>query len=267
MKLIAVLLALAVSASATDFPLGAVTEFTVTLSLEQRRAIGRGQTSRTDRALCAIGLPAHFDPARPGSILVVSSTSDPGYNSSRAWLRERYAPAALAAGWIVIAADPPTPQPPTVDSPELRYGLVRAALDHLARIWPGSADWPLVCAGFSGGSKHSVHIAAQAARDGRNVIGLFLGGCNEDVSYTAFNLYAPPRRAFRRVPVFISGGEGDRIATPDAQAQVEASLRSNGFTRVRRESYPGVHEFHEPHLVAALEWFADLQRPVGALPW
>lgn len=254
----------AAESAAQDYVFGEVTEFTVTLSLEDRRTIGRGQISRTDRALCAVALPRHFDPALNWPILVVSATSDPGYNSSRTWLRDRYADTALAAGWVVVAADPPTPQPPALDLPELRYVLARAALGHLARRWPGFAEWPLACGGFSGGSKHSVHVAAQAAREGRTVIGLFLGGCNEDISYTSINLHNPPRRIFRRVPVFISGGEGDRVAPPDSQVRVEASLRSNGFTRVRRESYPGVHEFHAPHLADALAWFRELYLPVGA---
>lgn len=258
--LLALLTALAAPAiDAADFRPGEITPFTVELTPEQRRTIGRGRTSRTDRALCAVGLPAGFDPARAWPILMVSSTSDPGFNSSRHWLAERYAATALAAGWIVLAADPPTPQPPALDAPQLRHTLAAAALAHLARTWPGFAEWPLACGGFSGGSKHSVHLAAQFARDRREIVGLFLGGCNEDVAPLALNLFSPPRRAFRQVPVFISGGDADPIAAPADQRQVAASLRGNGFARVRFESYPGGHEFYVPHLAAALAWFDELR--------
>ncbi len=240
-------------------PGGEAAGFIVALTPEQRRAIGRGRPAQTDRALCAVAVPVGFDPARPWPVLVVSSTSDPGYNSSRLWLRERYAATALAAGWVVLAADPPTPQPPALDTPELRFALVESALDALARDWPGARDWPLAFGGFSGGSKHSVFLAAQSARAGRVVAGLFLGGCNDDASTTALNLFSPPRRTFRRIPVFISGGDRDEVATPAGQARVEGSMHGNGFVQVRRETYAGGHEFHAPHLAVALRWFDGLR--------
>lgn len=254
----------AAPAAAQEYVPGEVTEFEIPLSLGERRNIGRGNIARTDRALCAVAVPRDFDPGRTWPVLVVSATSDPGYNSSRLWLRERYADTALAAGWVVVAADPPTPQPPQVDSPELRYVLARAALNHLELTWPGIARWPLAFGGFSGGSKHSVNLAAQAVREGRLVIGLFLGGCNRDPSYTAVNHFSPPRQVFRRIPIFLSGGEGDRVATPADQRTVATSLRANGFGQVRYETYPGVHEFHPPHLADALAWFRELHLPVGA---
>lgn len=248
-------------ALADGFRSGEITEFAVDLSAAQRRAIAGGRLARTDRALCSVALPPGFDPARTWPILIVSSTSDPGYNSSRLWLRERYATAALAAGWVVLAADPPTPQPPNLDTPQLRYVLAHAALEELARTWPGFAEWPLAFAGFSGGSKHSVHLAAQFARHRRVAVGLFLGGCNEDVSALSMNIFSPPRRAFRGIPVFVSGGETDEIAPRAAQLNVVASLRGNGFAQVRYETYPAGHVFHTPHLAAALSWFDELRRP------
>lgn len=244
---------------AAELRAGDVTEFTVMLSADQRRTIGRGRPARIDRAVCVVGVPAGFDPGRPWPILVVSATSDPGYNSSCTWVRERFAGPALAAGWVVIAADPEVPQPPAIDGPELRYVLAAAALDHLARTWPGFAEWPVAFGGFSGGSKHSVHLAAQFARAGRVAVGLFLGGCNDDVSTVAMNLYSPPRRAFRRIPVFLSGGMADTVAAPAEQARTAGSLRGNGFRQVRHETYSGGHVFHPPHLATALAWFDELR--------
>lgn len=245
--------------AAPNIPPGEVTAFTVPLTLPQRRFIGGGQPANTDRALCAVAVPPGFDPARTWPVLIVSATSDPGYNSSRLWLKERFAATALAAGWIVIAADPPTPQPPAVDTPELRYTLAVAALEELERHWPGLHDWPLAFGGFSGGAKHSVFLAALFARAGRPGTGLFLGGCNLDVADDALNRYAPPRKEFVRTPVFISGGNNDPVATPVEQARVEASMRGNGFGHIRRESYPGGHEFHAPHLATALKWLDSIR--------
>jgi hypothetical protein len=245
--------------AAANIPPGQITAFTVMLTPAQRRFIGHDRLSQTDRALCAVAVPANFDPARSWPVLLVSATSDPRYNSSRLWLTERFAATALAAGWVVLAADPPTPQPPATDSPELRYTLLVAALEQLERQWPGLHDWPLAFGGFSGGSKHSVFLAALFARAGRPGTALFLGGCNDDVSSDAISRFAPPHGLFRQTAVFISGGSTDPVATPKEQARVEASMRGNGFTRLRRQSYPGGHEFHAPHLAAALQWFDELR--------
>jgi hypothetical protein len=245
--------------AAPNIPPGEVTAFTVPLTPLQRRFIGGDHLANTDRALCVVAVPPGFDPARSWPVLIVSATSDPGYNSSRLWLKERYAETALAAGWVVIAADPPTPQPPMVDSPELRYTLAVAALEELERHWPSMRDWPLAFGGFSGGAKHSVFLAALFAKAGRPGTGLFLGGCNLDVSDDALNRFSPPRRVFQQTPVFISGGNSDDIATPVEQARVEASMRGNGFTRIRRESHAGGHVFHAPHLAEALKWIDSVR--------
>jgi hypothetical protein len=247
------------ASGAGEIPPGEVMAFTVPLTLSQRRYIGGGRVANTDRALCAVAVPPGFDPGRTWPVLLVSATSDPGYNSSRVWLKERFAETALAAGWVVVAADPPTPQPPAVDTPELRYTLLVAALEELERRWPALHDWPLAFGGFSGGSKHSVFIAALFAKAGRPGFGLFLGGCNANVGDDALSRFSPPRREFLRTPVFISGGDTDAVATPVEQARVEASMRGEGFVRVRRESYVGGHVFHAPHLAVALQWFDELR--------
>jgi hypothetical protein len=242
------------AAEATGIKPGEVTAFTVPLTGLQQRFIGAAQSAGLDRALCVVAVPANFDPAKTWPVLIVSAPSDAGYNSSRIWLRDLYAGTALAAGWIVIAADPPVLQSPETDTPELRYTLAVAALEELEKQWRGIRDWPIAFGGFSGGAAHSVFLAALFAKAGRPGVGLFLGGCNADVSEDALNRFAPPRRVFRAMPVFLSGGNTDTFATPIEQARVEASLRDNGFTRIRRESFAGGHVFHAPHLAAALKW-------------
>lgn len=248
----------------TEIRPGEVMAFTVPLTLSQRRYMGGGRVANTDQALCAVAVPPGFDPRRTWPVLLVSATSDPGYNSSRLWLKERFAETALAAGWIVVAADPPAPQPPAVDTPELRYTLLVAALEELEKQWPAIHDWPLAFGGFSGGSKHSVFIAALFAKAGRPGVGLFLGGCNANVGDDALSRFAPPRKPFLQTPIFISGGDTDPVATPVEQARVEASMRGEGFLRVRRESYAGGHVFYPAHLAVALKWFDELRAPPPA---
>lgn len=255
MRLIFVLLVCALAGTG----LGAdVREWTSLLAPELRRLAGRGNLSRLTTVHAFVATPPGFDPARPWPVLLVSATSDPGYNSSRVHARQFVAVAA-AAGWVVLAADPPAALPPSLDTNEIRYALALAALRDLARDWPGVEQWPLALAGHSGGAKRTGWLGAMFARDGRLPVGLFQSGCNAGTAAAAINRYDPPRREFRRVPVFLSSGDADRIATVRDHEVVETALRANGFTRVRREVFAGGHVLHAPHAALALAWFDGLR--------
>ncbi len=235
-----------------------VREWTSPLSPELRRLAGLGSLSRLTTVHALVATPPGFDPARPWPVLLVSATSDPGYNSSRVHARQFLAIAA-AAGWVVLAADPPSPLPPQLDTNEIRHALALAAFRDLARDWPGVEKWPLALAGHSGGAKRTGWLGAMFARDGRLPVGLFQSGCNASTADAAINRYGPPRREFRRVPVFLSSGDADRIATVRDHALVEKTLREDGFTRVRREVFAGGHVLHTPHAALALAWFDELR--------
>lgn len=257
------ILAAALSACWVRSPGGEPVELSVPLSDTLRRVAGNGKRSSHQTARIAYAVPPGFDPARPWPILVISATSDPSYNSSTLHLRD-FATAATAEGWVVVAADPPRPVPLGLDSNELRYALARAALAHLATLWPGSDRWPLAFGGFSGGAKRSGWLAAMFARDGRVPIGIFQGGCNAATTAEAVNIYGPPRRAFRAVPVFLSSGEADGIATPGEHRMVATVLRADGFSRVRFETYAGGHVLDPAHVGAALRWFLATTQKEGA---
>lgn len=234
-------------------------ELTVPLSDGLRRMAGGGKLSPLKSAQIAYAVPPGFDPGRAWPILLISATSDPGYNSSTQHLRD-FAPTATAEGWVVVAADPPANVPPTLDSNELRHALAKAALDHLASFWSGSEKWPLALGGFSGGAKRSGWLAAMFARAGRAPIGIFQGGCNAATAAEAVNIYGPPRKVFRAVPVFLSSGDTDRIATPAQHRAVAAALRADGFAHVRLEVYAGRHLLYPDHVTEALRWFESLAR-------
>jgi predicted esterase len=193
-------------------------------------------------------------------VLVVSSTSDAKYNSSRR-LMTRFTAPALAAGWVVVAADPDQPAAEGDDTNGLRYALIKAALAGLQLQWPGSARWPVAYGGFSGGAKRSAWMAAMSALDGRTPVGVFQGGCNEDAMADALTTYRPDKRLFRDIPVFLSSGDQDPIATPEQQRDVSVDLTQEGFRHVRLESYAGRHEVNAAHITAALQWFAQLSVP------
>lgn len=257
------ILAAALSAFWVHASAGEPVELSVPLSDALRRLAGNGKRSSHQTARIAYAVPPEFNPARPCPILVISATSDPSYNSSILHLRD-FAKAATVEGWVVVAADPPRPVPLGLDSNELRYALARAALDHLATLWPGSDQWPLALGGFSGGAKRSGWLAAMFARDGRLPIGIFQGGCNAATTAEAVNIYGPPRRAFRTVPVFLSSGETDGISTPGQHRAVATALRADGFSRVRLESYAGGHVLDPAHVGAALRWFLATAKKEGA---
>lgn len=233
-----------------------VREWTLPLPAELRRLAGGGKAAAVREALALIATPPGFDPARSWPVLLVSATSDPGYNSSRVHARQ-FVAAAAAAGWVVLAADPPAAVPPSLDTNELRYALALAALRDLARDWPGVEKWPLALAGHSGGAKRSGWLGAMFARDGRLPVGLYQSGCNAATAAEAVNLYDPPRREFRRVPVFLSSGTEDRIATLRDHERVEIALRADSFQHVRREVFNGRHVLHVPHAALALAWFDE----------
>ncbi len=236
---------------------GEVVEFSAPLPAELRRlASATGSLSALTEAKGAVAVPKDFTPGRVWPVLLVSATSDPGYNSSRRLLREFAAP-ALAAGWIVVAADPPLPVALADDTDQLRYALLMGALARLGAEWPALPTWPRAFGGFSGGAKRSGTLAAFSLLLGQPPIGLFQAGCNQATARFALTIPQLPRAAFKATPVFLSSGRGDRIATPAQMEEVRRDLAGVGFGRLRLESFAGGHEVYAPHVGAALRWFAE----------
>jgi len=222
-----------------------------------RLLAGDGKLSPVDLALCLVGTPPGFNPSRPHRVLVISATTDRGHNSNRELLLE-FARPALASGWIVLAADPAVEVTPAQDRIGLRHALLLAALDGLRKQWPGMTRWPRAYAGFSGGAKIAGYLAAVSTDAGQPPCGVFLTGGNEDTLTRAKKALALPAKPFLDVPVFLSSGLDDRIATPVQQAQVKRSLLKAGFQRVELKSFVGGHEVYPEHITDALAWFAEI---------
>lgn len=208
-------------------------------------------------AHAAVAVPENFDPRRPWPVLLVSATSDPGYNSSRRLLR-RFMTPALKAGWIVIAADPTSDRDD--ETHNLRYALLIAAIGRLQLEWNHLPEWPRAFGGFSGGAKRSATLAAIATDLGHPPIGVFQGGCNEATMGEMLRLFRTDRirTQFLNIPVFLSSGRDDPIATREEVDDVAASLRSSGFRHLRQERFDGAHELCAEQVEQALRWFAEL---------
>jgi len=186
---------------------------------------------------------------KPCPLLVVSV---PSGGSAIGWMRT-VTNTALEEGWAVLAADGPKVDV-NDDTIQLGWGILSSALDQFVRTWPPAKQWPVACAGFSGGAKRSAAVGAAMTADGWRVVGVFMGGCNEDRATLGLQLFTPGDR-FKRTPFFLSNGTSDPIANPQQAAAVAESMRRNGFQTIRLESYEGEHRQSNEHLAQALRWF------------
>ncbi len=211
---------------------------------------------RVETGHAVLTFPPGFDPGRSWPILIVTSTSD--FNRTSAMDADWYRAPATAEGWIVLGSDATIT--PRIDSTQWRLGLLGAALETIRKEWPQSSKWPVAFAGFSGGSKRSGVLGAMLAKTGSvRVCGFFLSGINEDRLGESYKTYQPGA-GFLEVPVWLSSGDRDPIATPQAHGAVKVSLERTGFKRVRLEQFAGGHQLKMTEVRRALQWFRQLGR-------
>lgn len=227
-----------------------------TLPLE-RAALAEIRSIDAERVALAVGFPKGFEPARSYPILVTQVTA----NHRRSNIEElaRYAPTALELGYVVLTAQSVRwPARDEDDTIVHRYASLRAALRWLGREAPGSAGWPVVVAGFSGGAKISQALAFSLMLEQRRVLGVFLGGCNEDHSHVLLGEFPALRERFAQVAFFLSAGEQDAIAPPAAVGSVAQQLRASGARHVEVATHARGHYLDTQHLGRALRWFEKL---------
>lgn len=213
-----------------------------------------GGNPRVDTGRAVLMFPPGFDPARRWPILVVTSTSD--FNRTSVMDAEWYRRPATEEGWVVLASDATIS--PRIDSTQWRLAMLAAALEAVRRDWPQSAKWPMAFAGFSGGSKRSGILGAMLAKTGSvRICGFFLSGINEDRLSESYKTYQPGR-GFLEIPVWLSSGSGDTVATPQSHNLVKASLERTGFKHVRLEQFAGGHQLKMSEVQRALRWFREL---------
>jgi predicted esterase len=80
---------------------------------------------------------------------------------------------------------------------------------------------------------------------------------NEDAMSGVFETYQPGSD-FLNIPIWISGGMDDIIATPSLEGKAAANIRRTGFKRVRLEHFIGVHQLKRSEVKLALRWFRQL---------
>lgn len=138
----------------------------------------------------------------------------------------------------------------------------RAFLELLDSKWPGFAKWPMSVWGFSGGAKRSCYAAAMLAKHEYHLIGMYLGGCNEDrldEGEKWGKVRAKQRRALRQVPIFLSSGTEDKVATLEQVEGVQKSMEKGGCKIVKLAPYEGSHALNSADQLEALRWFREVQ--------
>ena len=233
---------------------GGIVEIRFAVAKSFQELAAEGGNPRVDTGRAVLMFPSGFDPARPWPILVVTSTSD--FNRTSVMDAEWYRRPATEEGWVVLASDATIS--PRVDSTQWRLAMLAAALEAVRKDWPQSAKWPLAFAGFSGGSKRSGVLGAMLAKTGSvRMCGFFLSGINEDRLSESYKTYQPGR-GFLEVPVWLSSGDRDTVATPQSHTLVKASLERTGFRHVRLEQFAGQHQLKMSEVRRALQWFRQL---------
>lgn len=227
----------AMTLGGVDLKRGELITFLAPLPSNAVKALKKEDNTVVTEARVGLAVPENFDPAKPQRVLVVSATSDG--NSSSIGHAQQYIREALARGWVVLAADPPNEEAPREISNMWRWGLLQAGLQEMHRAWPGSRTWSYATAGYSGGAKRSGYIGALLAADDYPLIGMFMGGCNQDMASLGLRDYGPKKSAFLKVPVFLSSGTEDKTATVRHAQTVRDSLRNTGFKEIRAETYAG----------------------------
>ncbi|HEY3661646.1 MAG TPA: hypothetical protein VGL24_00665 [Chthoniobacterales bacterium] len=222
----------------------------IKLTPANRVLAAREKNARLTTAQIAIVVPPGFDPAKSWPILMINNTENYGNRDAM----HEFKDAAIAEGWIIIGADPIEAE----KSPDggWRAPCCVAALDYLATVWPGADKWPVVCGGMSGGAKNSAFVAGEVVKAHHPLIGMLMMGCNQDMASVELRKGSPP--GFLYVPIFLSSGKADTIATPDQTEAVEESMRRTGFRHVRLETHDGAHVVCQPHISEALRWFVAL---------
>jgi len=172
-----------------------------------------------------------------------------------------YAGAATQAGWVVIAADTDQGNPRLEDNQNSEGGdlaVHKQAVEALAKAWPASKSWKYACCGFSGGAKATFFRGGDLLACELDVVGLFVGGCNQDMTANARAETGFRKSGLKKVRVFISNGKSDNISTVDHATKVKESVESEGYGEVRLELYDGGHSLNREEFGKAMTWFKEV---------
>ena len=241
---------------------GSVTTVQEPLSAATLKKFSKADTKPAQLKL-AVALPAGFDPAKPQHVMWVSAPINNDGERKRGNIGAigGYAGTATQAGWVVVAIDTDQGNPRGEDNqnsggPDL--AVHEQAVEALAKAWPGFKSWKFACCGFSGGAKASFFRAGNLLACDLQVVGLFLGGCNQDMTANAREESGFRKSGIKKTRVFISNGKTDEISTVDHATKVKESVESQGYGDVKLELYEGGHSLNREEFGKAMTWFKEV---------
>lgn len=250
-----------VSEAADDSAANGVTIVEISTLPNEREVLSSLKSINPEVVEAAIAFPDNFNPQQQYPVLITQVTADrylPNIENM-----EAYRETALKNGYVVLTAQAkPWPATTRDDTRQHRYISQRAALRWLQQQYPQSRNWPLALAGFSGGAKMVQPLAAVLLMEQREVVGLFLGGCNDESTGEILTVYPEVADAYKNIPFFLSSGRNDRIATPRAMRRVAKRMEKAGIKKVHLSRYGGAHYLDTRELDAALKWFLQPESPV-----
>jgi hypothetical protein len=238
------------------FSPGSTVKANVALSPQEKSLAAQGGNVVPPNAVVVLATPANFDPRKSWPVLIPCSTSD-FKRQNRDDLVQFYRTVGLTEDWVLLAGD--GPQHARNDTAAWRGAMTLAALEALHRSFPGSGNWPVACAGFSGGGKGVGYVAPLLARNGCRIVGIYMTGANEDHLSDGY-ARIQPGAGFLNTPIYISAGHDDRIATVEQQYTVAGSFKRTGFNRMRIGTFHGGHEVNDGQTSVALRWFRELAK-------
>ena len=237
------------------FSPGSTVKANVPLSTQEKSLASHGRNAVPPNAVAMLATPSNFDPRKSWPILVICSTSD-FKRQNRDDLVQFYRSVGLHEDWVLLAGD--GPQNARNDTAAWRGAMTLAAVAALHHSFPGSDKWPVACAGFSGGGKGVGYVAPLLAKNGCHFAGIYITGANEDHLSDGYARIQPGGN-FLNIPIYISAGHDDRIATVEQQYTVAGSIKRTGFNRMRIGTFHGGHEVNDGQTSVALSWFRQMQ--------
>ena len=212
-----------------------------------------------------IALPVGFDPAKPQRVLWVSAAinNDQERQNGNIGMIRAYTQTAISSGWVVIAVDTDLGNPREEDNQRNNgadLAVQTAAINALSAAWPNFTNWEFACAGFSGGAKASFYRVGDLLVSDLNVVGLFLTGCNQNMTDDAREETDYSKSDIRKIKVFISNGKNDPVSTTEHAESLKQSIKASRYGEIRLELNDGGHSINQDALREALAWFSSPEK-------
>ena len=220
----------------------------------QAKALGAAYGRDTTLMKAAVAVPAGFDPAKPQRLLITTASSSGDGLSIKNM--ESYTAAALARGWVVMAAEGEFGKAKE-DGIRTRANLLEVMLKEIETRWPkAKTTWSVATAGFSGGAGYASYQALFLSGLGWRVNGmLMMNSAYSPQNWEQDKDIKGSKAKGQKIPIFVSAGQSDTTQKPEQVRQSIENMKKGGYRTLRDEWHAGGHQADKGHMALALEWF------------